>query len=196
MRIWLWIVAWGVLGTITASSGSVHAQSDDARARTHFEAGRSYYDQARYAEAVREFQASYDLSPHPELLLNISQAQERALNYDAAIAAAQLYLTADPKAQDRKTVEDRIANLQELKQRYEQGGPEPLPPPGSEATAAAGIATQAPPASTPGAAQPTPPPAAASLGATAAATAPPAEAPPPESGNQLTLPAIILMGTG
>ena len=63
----LWLVALVVVGTAV----SAHAQSDDERARTHFEAGSSYYDQARYADAAREFQASYNLSPHPELLLNI-----------------------------------------------------------------------------------------------------------------------------
>ncbi|HKU40364.1 MAG TPA: tetratricopeptide repeat protein, partial [Polyangiales bacterium] len=105
MRIWLCIVACGILGT-ALTDRTARAQSDDERARTHFEAGRSYYDQARYVEAAREFQASYDLSPHPELLLNISQAQERALNYDGAIEAAQRYLTTSPKAADRKTVEE------------------------------------------------------------------------------------------
>ena len=178
MRIRLWIVAFSVWGTAV----SAHAQSDDERARTHFEAGRSYYDQARYAEAASEFQASYDLSPHPELLLNISQAQERALNYDGAIDAAERYLVANPKAADRKTVEERIASLRELKQRYEQSGPEPLPPPGSAAT------TTPPPAAKP-------PPTAASLGATAAA-ATPAATPPPESRDRFTIPAIVLMGTG
>jgi tetratricopeptide (TPR) repeat protein len=185
MRIWLWIAAWGVLGTAV----SAHAQSDDERARTHFQAGRSYYDQARYAEAAREFQASYELSPHPELLLNISQAEERALNYDGAILAAERYLASNPQAKDRKTVEERIASLRVLKQRYEEGGPEPLPPPGSDALP---LATQPPTAAKP-------PPAAASLGAAAAPPPTPSSQPAaaaPASGDQFTIPAIVLMGTG
>jgi tetratricopeptide (TPR) repeat protein len=186
MRMWLWLVALVVVGTAV----SAHAQSDDERARTHFEAGSSYYDQARYADAAREFQASYNLSPHPELLLNISQAEERALDYDAAIAAAERYLATNPKAQDKKTVEDRIASLRELKARYEQSGPEPLPPPGSEATSAAPPGTAPPPAAAP------PPPTAAALGTAAAVPPPSAAAAPPQSGDRFTVPAIVLMGTG
>lgn len=191
MRMWLWIVAFGVWGTAV----SAHAQSDDERARKHFESGSSYYDQARYAEAAREFEASYALSPHPELLLNISRAEERALNYDGAIAAAERYLGTNPKAEDKRTVEERIAGLRVLKQRYEQGGPEPLPPPGSDPTLPPVVATGATGATTPPTAA-KPPPTAASLGASAAAAAPAPPAAPPESGNRFTVPAIVLMGTG
>src|SRR5262245_18640350 len=104
MRIELRILGLGVL-FIGVMSGQARAQSDDERARNHFEAGRSYYEQAQYEDAVREFQESFDLSGRAELLLNISQAEERALHYAAAIAAAQQYLQLVPKADDRKTIE-------------------------------------------------------------------------------------------
>lgn len=177
-----------VVLSILALTQPARAQTDDERARAHFEAGRAYYDQARYDDAVREFEQAYALSQRPELLLNTSQAHERALRYDQAIASAERYLSVVPDAPDRRTIEERIANLRVLEQRYEQAPPEPLPAPGSSPTAAA-----APPAATA---------AAATLAQPSAATSAP-EAPsasptptPAERASTLTVPAIVLMSVG
>jgi hypothetical protein len=187
MRVELCILGLGIV-LVAATAAPVRAQSDDERARTHFEAGRSYYEQSQYEDAVREFQESFDLSGRPELLLNISQAEERSLHYADAISAAQRYLELVPNADDRKTIEDRIASLQELKRRYEQAGPAPLAPPGS---AAPGAATPGTAPATPG----TPPPTAAEPGS--APHAPEvATGPRPDSTNRFTIPSIVLMGAG
>jgi tetratricopeptide (TPR) repeat protein len=190
------------MAVFLAQVAPVHAQTDDERARTHFEAGRSYYEQAQYEDATREFQESYDLSGRAELLLNISQSQERALHYDAAIDAARRYLAALPTADNRKTVEERIASLQELKRRYDEGGPAPLAPPGDLSgltplpDPTTGSTTTTPtPGTTPPAA--TTPPTAANLGE----ATPPAPALTPQESqaereSKLTIPAIVLMGTG
>lgn len=208
MRLELCIVGLGIVvfGGIAAQAVPARAQTDDERARTHFEAGRSYYEQARYDDAAREFQESYNLSGRPELLLNISQAEERALHYGDAIAAARRYLDVVPNADDRKTLEERIANLIELKRRYEELGPSPLAPPGdavSSPTSAAspGTTTPAAPATDaaqPGEAKPSPPPTAATPATIGGEPAGPELKPRarPESGNRFTIPAIVLMGTG
>jgi tetratricopeptide (TPR) repeat protein len=44
------------------------------KARAHFEAGRTLYEYGRYAEAIREFTAGYELVHRPEFLLNLGQA--------------------------------------------------------------------------------------------------------------------------
>jgi len=208
MRVGLCIVASGVLGmaVFLAQAAPAHAQTDDERARTHFEAGRSYYEQAQYEDATREFQESYDLSGRAELLLNISQSEERALHYDAAIDAARRYLAAVPTADNRKTVEERVASLQELKRRYDEGGPAPLAPPGDlsgltplpDPTTGSSGSTTATPAPGTAPAAGTTPPTAANLGAEA--TPPGRELTPQESQaereSKLTIPAIVLMGTG
>jgi tetratricopeptide (TPR) repeat protein len=186
MRFELRILGLGIVlvASTSIAVGRARAQTDDERARTHFEAGRSYYEQAQYADAVREFRESFDLSGRPELLLNISQAEERSLHYAEAITAAQRYLELVPNAEDRKTIEDRIASLQELKRRYEQTGPAPLAPPGSalpSTPASASPAVSPPTAATP-AAQPPAPELAAG--------------PRPESSNRFTIPSIVLMGAG
>jgi hypothetical protein len=156
------------------------------------------------AHAAREFQESFDLSGRPELLLNISQAQERALHYDDAIGAARHYLELVPKAEDRKTIEERIASLTELKQRFEAGGPTPLAPPGDadaqltpmrEGPAAGAAATPSAtsPASKPGISATTPPTA-----ATPETQPGPDLTQPPEANheNKYAVPAIVLMGAG
>jgi tetratricopeptide (TPR) repeat protein len=210
MRVGLCIVGWGVLGlaVIMAQVAPVHAQTDDERARTHFEGGRSYYEQAQYEDAAREFQESFDLSGRPELLLNISQAQERALHYDDAIGAARRYLELRPTADDRKTIEDRIVSLQELKRRFEEGGPAPLAPPGDTSSL-----TPLGENATPGTTKPTSPTSPAATpapGTTPLPTiAPPTAAgaetrpgpdvtsgPSSEPESKFTIPAIVMMGTG
>jgi tetratricopeptide (TPR) repeat protein len=191
------------MAVFLAQAAPVHAQTDDERARTHFEAGRSYYEQAQYEDATREFQESYDLSGRAELLLNISQSEERALHYDAAIDAARRYLAAIPTADNRKTVEERIASLQELKRRYDEGGPAPLAPPGALSgltplpDPTTGSTTTTPtPGTTPPAA--TTPPTAADLGPEVTPPAPAltSQESQAERESKLTIPAIVLMGTG
>lgn len=205
MRVGLCIVGWGVFGlaVIVARVAPVHAQTDDERARTHFEAGRSYYEQAQYEDAAREFQESFDLSGRPELLLNISRAHERALHYDDAIGAARRYLEIVPNADDHKTIEDRIVSLQQLKQRFEEGGPAPLAPPG-DASSLSPLRDDPTPGTTtskPGVTGTTSLPPTAS----GAETRPGPETQPgpdltsgprSEPDSKFTIPAIVMMGTG
>ncbi len=195
MRVRLLLLITVSFGCLT---GAAYAQSDDERARTHFEAGRSYYDQARYDDASREFMQAFELSQRPEMLLNLSQAQERALRYYDAISSARRYLQLVPAAEDRKTIEDRIVNLEKLKIRLEAGmPPEPLEPPGGfgpDGEPAAAPETPADPATAPAdPEQPEPPPTAA---APEAKPAPPAATAQVEAENRFTVPAIVLMGTG
>jgi tetratricopeptide (TPR) repeat protein len=163
------------------ASNALAQVSDDERARTHFEAGRSYYEQARYDDSAREFQEAFALSGRPALLLNLSQAYERGLHFDAAIAELQHYLQLVPDAPDRKTHEERIARLQELQARMQQqpagAAPAPAPAPGAQPAPA--------PAPAPVASAPPPPPPSAA----------PAPAPAEEK-SSLATPGWILVGTG
>jgi Tfp pilus assembly protein PilF len=57
------------------SAASASAQSsDDERARGHFLAGSSYFDQGRYDQAAEQFETAYSLSPRSQLLLNAAAA--------------------------------------------------------------------------------------------------------------------------
>src|SRR5262245_66336072 len=83
------------------------------RARIHLKAAIAYYDEARYDDAAREMEAAYALKPLPDLQYNLAQCYERLGRYNDAAGAYQRYLTANPRAPDRKLVETRIAKLRE-----------------------------------------------------------------------------------
>jgi len=162
---------------LLSSTGQAHAQgSDDERARTHFEAGRSYYDEGRYEDAAHEFQQSFQLSNRPALLLNLSQAHERGLRFDEAIADIESFLQRVPDSPDRKTLEQRRQHLLELRARL--------------ATPAAAAPAQPQPVA--------PAPTATTAPATPPVTAPPAatEQTQPDKRSPLIVPGWILVGTG
>jgi tetratricopeptide (TPR) repeat protein len=97
--------------------GAAHAQvvaSDDERGRKHFEAGASYYELGRYAEAAREFHEAFDLSGRPEMLLNVSRAHEHAGELHDAVLALELLLERYPQTSYRAEAEAVLARLRPL----------------------------------------------------------------------------------
>src|SRR5262249_37813352 len=74
--------------------------SADGLAHKHFESGAAYLEQADYDSALREFQAAYDLSKRPEILINVATVDERMGKLSEAIAALEKYLAEAP-ADDR-----------------------------------------------------------------------------------------------
>ncbi len=156
----------------------VHAQqSDDERARMHFQSGLSYYEQARYEDAAKEFSEAYELSQRPALLLNLSQAYERDLKFAEAIAELDRYLQVFPESPQRRTVETRIARLRELQARVAASST-PTPAPQSDPAAEQGTAPPAEPAP-----QATPDP------------APDVQA-KSDHGSGISVPGVIVLGGG
>ena len=85
-------------------------QTPEAKAR--FKKGTDLYRQARYREAIAEFQAAYRLRPHGVLHFNIAQCHEKLGDIPAALASYHDYLREVPGAEDRETVQRAIANLE------------------------------------------------------------------------------------
>ncbi len=96
---------------LVPSVGSGQATTSDAEARGLFLAGQAAYSEARYADALRHFQRSYELSGRPDLLYNVAQAADRLRRDDIAIAAFEAYLHFSPTAERRREVESRLAIL-------------------------------------------------------------------------------------
>jgi hypothetical protein len=76
---------------------TAHAQRLSAReinqlATLHFRLGSDQFRAGHYAEAAREFQTVYDLTPQPEMLFNLARAYDAAGQYDRAIAAYEEFL--------------------------------------------------------------------------------------------------------
>jgi tetratricopeptide (TPR) repeat protein len=86
--------------------------TDDLAARGRFDAGLAFYEDGRFEEALVDFEAAWQLSQRPEMLINIANAAERALKFDVAIEHLQLFLERSPNAPDREAIERRIARDQ------------------------------------------------------------------------------------
>lgn len=98
----------------TPSVSRAQTTEDDERARTHFEAGRLYYEEGNYEAALPEFSRAYELSQRPEMLANIANAQERLGRYsDAADSLGEFLATLPSDHAQRVLLERRIANLRE-----------------------------------------------------------------------------------
>jgi hypothetical protein len=83
-----------------------------AQAKAHFGRGVDLYKQARYREAIAEFQEAYRLRPHGVIHFNLAQCYERLGDIPAALQAYHDYLRAVPDAEDRRTVVAAMANLE------------------------------------------------------------------------------------
>lgn len=106
---------------VLAAPLSARAQSDEDRARLHYETAVSYFEQARYRDAAREFLEAYRLSDRSHLLKNVATALEQAGEHAEAVGALEAYLAREPDAEDRRTIEERIAQLRS----HAESGPPP-----------------------------------------------------------------------
>lgn len=112
-----WVVLWAGLW---AATGSVaHAQDDDTRARTHFEAGRLHFEDGAYDRAHSEFQLAWELSHRPELLINLATVEERLALYEQAAQRLERYLQEVPNDGNASQLRRRIDNLRRLQAERE-----------------------------------------------------------------------------
>jgi tetratricopeptide (TPR) repeat protein len=98
-----------VLLSLAAARGA-NAQSDrdDELARTLFLAGQTYYEQGEYELAEQQFERAYQLSPRPQLLMNVATSAERAGHLEKAIDSLERYLQEMPDLTDRAVLERRL----------------------------------------------------------------------------------------
>ena len=74
------------------------------RAKRHFDQGVRLYKQARYKDAIAEFEAAYRERPHGVIFFNIAQSYEKLGDLGQALRAYHQYLRELPTADDRETV--------------------------------------------------------------------------------------------
>jgi tetratricopeptide (TPR) repeat protein len=154
-------------------SSPVLAQSSpDDLARRHFESGVAYLEESDYENALAAFRKAHELSPRPEILLNIATVHERLGQLPDAVTALRRYLAAAPNGEHAETVRRRVENLEK---RIGEASPSP-----AEAPPPAPAAASPPPA---------PPP-----------VAPPPVAPPPVASSPEAkasrVPAFVALGVG
>ena len=125
-------MGWRVLLLVLAVGGGSArgVELDDEAARNHFLAGKSYFTETRYDDALREFNEAFRLSRRVELQYNIGVCEERLGRLTEAVAALRAYLDALPHADDRVEVEGRIADLEARQRRERSSEPPTVTPPG------------------------------------------------------------------
>src|SRR5262245_62111772 len=84
-----------------------------APAREHYQKGTAFYDLGRYQDAIREFEAAYELKNDPALLYNLAQSHRLAGNAEQALHFYRTYLKKVPKAANRVEIEGRITTLEQ-----------------------------------------------------------------------------------
>ena len=143
-----------LLGLLLAVGAPATARAQDTTsAREHYQRGTSFYDLGRYADAIQEFEAAYEIKNDPALLYNRLQSYRLAGNSEQALHFYRTYLRYVPKAPNRAEIESRIAQLEQLvaqKNAAQTTPPNQAIPPG---------ATSPPTSEAPGAATPAVPPA-------------------------------------
>jgi tetratricopeptide (TPR) repeat protein len=94
------------------------ARADDTETsrglREHYARGTTLFDLGRYDEAIREYEAAYELRNDPTLLYDIAQAHRLAHRPEAAVRFYKAYLAREPNSPIRERVEERIIELQKL----------------------------------------------------------------------------------
>src|SRR5205823_14957775 len=88
---------------------------DPAReARTEFEAGRKYFLQGQYAEALPHLERAYQLSnKRPSAIQALAQCERALGHYPRAIELFREYLATTPRPADASAIEKTIALLEE-----------------------------------------------------------------------------------
>ena len=106
------VLAPGAAPGAPPAPGARPAADQTPEARARFKKGTDLYRQARYREAIAEFQAAYRLRPHGVLHFNIAQCHEKLGDIPAALASYHDYLREVPGAEDRETVQRAVSNLE------------------------------------------------------------------------------------
>ena len=131
--------------------GLAHADENATSAREHYRRGTNAFNLGHYLDAVKEYEAAYQLKDDPALLFNIAQAYRLAGENESAIRVYKSFIHQVPGSPQRPEVEQRIAELQQLvdrERRAKEAPPEgtltphPLPAEHPAATPAAEVTRQ------------------------------------------------------
>ncbi|MBI5494089.1 MAG: PEGA domain-containing protein [Deltaproteobacteria bacterium] len=82
------------------------------QAAEHLRKGRELYQASRYADALKELQAAFELVPSATLVYNMAKTRERLGDLRGALGDYRRYLEMEPRAPDRSDVDFVIKALE------------------------------------------------------------------------------------
>ena len=88
------------------------AQDAEKAARAHFRRGETHFAMGRFAPALKEYEAAYELKPLPGFLFNIGQCHRNLGHLEEAVFSFKRYLRLKPDAANRAAVEELVAELE------------------------------------------------------------------------------------
>jgi hypothetical protein len=105
-----------VVVVVAASAVSAHAEPKK-EAERHFKLGVKLYNEAKWAEALVEFQRAYELSPHPAVLYNLAATHRELSHYDESIQNFERFMAEAPGKVKTELMEKATRELEELRAR-------------------------------------------------------------------------------
>src|SRR5204863_4100840 len=120
-------------GVCAASPALARTPTEEAAAaKEHYTKGTKLYDLGKYEEAIKEFEAAYEIKDEPVLLYNIAQAYRLDNKYSEALRFYRSYMrkyTSKNKkdAPNKTEVDAKIADMESLLQQQNRI---PTAPPG------------------------------------------------------------------
>lgn len=112
---------------LVAAAAQATPPTQESLARTHYAAGEQEYARGRWREALREFQAGYELSPRPEFLINFAQVYRKLGDYERAIAECERFLATAPAAPLAAQAHRLLSQLREEQARAPRAPAAPPP---------------------------------------------------------------------
>jgi tetratricopeptide (TPR) repeat protein len=132
-----------------AAAAKPGAAPEGTQAKEHYVQATKLYDLGKYDEAIKEFEAAFEIKDDPVLLYNIAQAYRLANKYPEALRFYRTYLRRKPKAANRAEVETKIADMENLiaeQNRVANGPPiDPIAPGAKPGTTPGGTVQQTTP---------------------------------------------------
>jgi tetratricopeptide (TPR) repeat protein len=101
----------------------------DPLAKEHLDRGLHLYDAQKYAEAIAEFQAGYEIDPQPDFLYAMGQAERLNGDCRRAVAAFEAFLRSGPNSKQEASAKEKLAWCKEELRRHPGTPPTPTPAP-------------------------------------------------------------------
>jgi tetratricopeptide (TPR) repeat protein len=100
-----------LLASVVIAMAAQAATTDEGAAKAHFAAGKIFYKDKRYRDAIDEFLQAYQLSAAPDLLYNIGVCYDALDDAGRATIYFQRYLEARRDAPERDEIEQSLYRL-------------------------------------------------------------------------------------
>ena len=118
-----------LLLAMVVASVSTHASADPKqptaaekqKAAEHYDRARAAYSFGNYDDAIREYQAAFELTTAPEYMFNIAQTQRAKGDRKGALASYRHYIELDPSGAGVASARSHIEGIEaELKREDEE----------------------------------------------------------------------------